>query len=336
MIMNASNKPFIIAIASLSIVAVCSIGVAVGFGLGLFDEPSAAVKPQAAQSQSAESPSADSSKSATSTSSEKSAAASSSVAGSWTDASSTSSPKSSSYVQPKSSTPIIDLSKPDDYYEMNIFLSNFAEWREFYQNGREFDREEYDVKQLVNWGMWHNAINDDKALVTKSVEVAGAPASALSREITGVPATSYPRHMKTELIEKAISQYFGIDLDLKNYNSEDGAYFEHDGEMYEGLYRGDAAPRDNVALADSAKSFNGNIVCVEFTMYCGNKSIQAVSDKSWYGLTGPKLETAMRNAGSTSITTQTGTAYVEVIGSGSDRTFNLVSFAVSDKQKKSY
>ena len=347
-----SNKSFAIAIASLSVVAVCAIGVAVGAGLGAFDNleiPWFASKPVAAQVTAATSTntSTDASSSSSTSPNEKQGTLSNDAADAAKEASAASADakstsnvieppsatSSSKSVNPTKNAAIINLSNPNDYYDVNVFLSNFAEWPEFYRNDQSFDRDDYDLRQLVNWAMWHNAINNEGTLVNKAVDVPGAPASESSRLITSAKATSYPRHMRTELIEDSIERYIGIDVDLSNYDSGDGAYYERDGVMYEGLYRGDAAPRDNVVLADSAKSLGGDVVRIDFTIYSGNSSYEVVSDTSWYGLDGKKLTAAMRSAGSSKVTTQTGTAYIEIVGTGSNRTFHLVSFKVGGDVK---
>ena len=287
------------------------------------------MKPQATQSQSAaDSNTASKSAASASTSKESASKSAASVAGD-SKASSNSSPKSSAYVMPKA-TAKVDLSDPSDYYDMNVFLSNFAEWSEFYRDGAEFDREDYDLEQIVNWAMWHNAINDETTLVTKTVEIAGATPSQISKTIGNVPATSYPRHMSTALIEDTISRYLGIDVNLKDYDSKDGAYYERDGKLYEGLYRGDAVPCDNVALADKVLDLDEDTVCVVFTIYSGNASTKVVSDDTWYSMSGNKLKSAMRAAGSKSVVIQTGTAYVQVVEQDGNRTFKLVSFKMDE------
>ena len=341
--MRKSNTPFIIAIFSLSIVAVCSIGVAVGFGLGVFDGLGASSKTAPAASQPAASASSASASAASASASDKAADKSEAAASASASSSSSdlvpdtrSSTGSSKIVQPTKHETPIDLANSTDYYDVNLFLSNFSEWPEFYRNGKSFSRENVDMRQLVNWAMWHNALNDEKTLDTKSAELPGAPESEASKGIDGIKPTTYLRNMNTDLIEQTIDRFIGLDIDLTGYNSGDGAYYERDGKVYEGLYRGSADMHDNVALANAAKSMGDNIVRVDFTIYFGNSSTKAVSDKSWYGLNGQKLEAAMHDAGATNVTTKPATAFIEVIPTNDGRTFKLVSFEINDTETKAF
>ena len=346
--MRKSNTPFVIAIVSLSIVAVCAIGVAVGFGLGAFDGLGSSGKAAPAASQAAASASASASTSASAASesaaskaAEKSEAAASAGASASAGSSSAdlvpdtrSSTGSSKIVQPTQHATAIDLANTTDYYDVNLFLSNFSEWPEFYRNGKSFARDNVDMRQLVNWAMWHNALNNESTLDTNAADLPGAPESEASKGIDGIAPTTYLRSMSTELIEQTIESYTGLDVDLAGYNSGDGAYYERDGKMYEGLYRGSADMHDNVALANSVKSMGDNVVRVDFTIYFGNSSTKAVSDKSWYGLNGQKLEAAMRAAGATNVTTKPATAFIEVVPTNDGRTFRLVSFELNDVEHK--
>lgn len=341
--MRKSNTPFLVAIVSLSIVGVCAIGVAVGFGLGAFggqgvSSKAAPVASQLVVSASAESTSA-SSESASSKADEKSTAkASASASSPSADAvpDTRSSVGSSKIVQPTKHETPIDLTNATDYYDVNLFLSNFSEWPEFYRNGMSFTRDNANMRQLVNWAMWHNALNDEKTLDTKSAELPGAPESEASKGIDGIKPTTYLRNMSTDLIEKTIERFIGIQVDLTGFNSGDGAYYERDGKMYEGLYRGDASTLDNVALANSVKSMGDNVVRVDFTIFCGNSSTKIVSDKSWYGLNSQKLEAAMRAAGATKVTTTPATAFIEVVPTNDGRTFKLVSFELNNTETKAF
>ncbi len=316
----------IIAIAAIVVIAIAAIAFAMG------TQATPAGQSGGNETASAPSSKSTSASSATATSTAATASADSATASPSASAPATSSSESASATSSSSvaqaSAPLVDLSNPDDYYDVNIFLSNFAEWPSFYENGRTYDRANYDLKQLVNWGMWHNAINNEGTLVYESVDLPGAPASEASKGIGGIPATRYLRHMDTSLIANSISRYMGIDANLSGFNPGDGSYYERDGVMYEGTYRGDAPPLGHVALTDGIETVDDNTIRARFTIYSGPYSTQIVSDKSWYGLDGPSLESAMLAAGTSSVGRKTGTATIEVIGSGDNRSLKLVSFAV--------
>lgn len=232
---------------------------------------------------------------------------------------------------PAPASALIDLSNPTDYYDINIFLSNFAEWDPFYRyDGHPYDRNNYDLRQLVNWGMWHNAINNDGTLIYEEAYLPDAPDTQTGDVGGSDSRKAYPRHMETSRIENSISRYMGIDLDLSGYNSGDGAYYEQGGLMYEGLYRGDSPWLRNVALADRVEDVGNGQVRVNFTIYIENGSNEygVISDKSWYGLNPSELEQAMYADGARGFSMCSGTAVVDVNGSGSDRTFTLASFSV--------
>ena len=231
---------------------------------------------------------------------------------------------------PAPASALIDLSNSTDYHDINLFLSNFAEWESFYKYGNSFNRDSYDLEQLVNWGMWHNAINNDGTLIREQTVLPEAPDTEASQGIDGLDPKTYLRHMETARIEKSIKRYMGIDVDLAGYSDGTGRYYEQGGQMYEGIYRGDAPAVRDVSLASSVEDLGGNQARVHFTIYCeyGPNCIKIVDDKSWYGLSGDALEQAMIADGAPGVDKHEGTAVVEVVGSGSDRSFKLVSFEV--------
>ena len=328
-VQNGFPKGAVIAIAAIAVAAIAAIAIVVNVMGAPTKQGGSSQAAIASSSQSA-------SKSATAAtpSAEASATSATAAVSSSDSAASSSATASSSQAAPSTTTPaqasapLIDLADSGDYYDINIFLSNFTEWVEFYTNGRTYDRSNYDLKQLVNWGMWHNAINNDGTLIKESTILPDAPNSEASRGIDGIPPHSYLRHMDTALIHNSIARYMGLDLDLSGFNPGDGSYYEQGGIMYEGLYRGSANPTDNVALVDSVEELGGNSVRVNFTVYMGYREFNAVADKSWYGLDGPSLKAAMEANGSTNITTKPGTAVVDVSGTNGDRTFTLASFEV--------
>ena len=303
------------------IVCLCAVGILVANAMGIINLQemvgrSSTSTPAATATGSAQSESAGATGSASAESSAGSASASAPAA-------------SSQAAAPK--PVLIDLSKSDDYYAINIFLSNFTEWEEFWRNGKTFDRNNPDKEQLVNWGMWHNALNNSGTLVSGETQVPGAPKASWLYEVDAKsPDNTYLRHMDTSRIEGSISRYIGLDVSLSGYDSGDGKYYESGGTMYEGTYRGAASPTDYIALADRTETIDDNLVRVEFTVYCGyNVFGSAVSDTSWYGLDGDSLTAAMKANGSSRVETKSGVAVVEYVGAGSDPAYRLVSFSVS-------
>lgn len=319
----------IVGIIAVSVVVIIAAVAVIVFVLKPFGSSENTPTPDSVQvaSQLSSSASQTSSSAASSSAAASSASASSSSSVSSSSASSSSAASSSA----SASTPApISLSDSDDYYDINIFLSNFAEWLPFWEGGKKFDRDNYDMDQVIEWGMWHNALNNSEAIEEGSYRLSGAPASEASKGIDGISSDTYLRRMQTSAIDRSIQRYLGLNLSLSGYESSAGRYCERDGYMYEGTYRGTSNPIDNVVLSTNVEGLGKNTMRVDFTIYMGSHEFQEVADKSWYGMSGSDLEAAMLANGSTGVAKKTGTAVVEVVGSGNDRSFQLVSFQVND------
>ena len=225
----------------------------------------------------------------------------------------------------------INLANKNDYYDLNIFLSNFAEWPEFYWRAKSFDRDRYDKEHLVNWGMWHNALNNKGTLERGQYDLEDAPAASWSKEIGDrTPKSQYSRRMKTDLIEKSIARYIGLSINLKGYDSGNGDYYERDGYVYEGTYRGSASPVGNVVLSQSVEAIGTNKVRVKFKLFESSAAVsEALTTKDWYGMTDSELAAAMKKATGNEPRIKYGTAVVDVAGSGDPR-FKLAAFSVAE------
>lgn len=318
--------PFAIGGAALVVI----IGAAVVLAIGVFGNGSSSSKEatNAAGNQASVTATAPSDSSSTTEAADESTGESASGSEQQTQAQSQSGAEPQTSAQSQSST-LVDLSNPTDYYDLNIFLSNFSEWPEFWEHST-FNRSTANNEKLVNWGFWHVVLNDSSALESGSFTPSGAPASSGSKEIEKGDPKMYPRRVETSRIQTAISRFIGSDLNLSGYNSGNGSYFEQGGYMYEGLYRGSVQVSDGTVLATDVSDAGNGTVNVKFTLYiAGTEFNEAVSDKSWYGMSDSELRAAMSGAQGRKVTTHPGTATVEVIGTGGDRAFKLVSFAVN-------
>ena len=62
---------------------------------------------------------------------------------------------------------------------------------------------------------------------------ANQPAASWSKEARDAkPKSQYSRRMKTDLIEKSIARYVGLDISLSGYDSGNGNYYERDGYTF--------------------------------------------------------------------------------------------------------
>jgi len=229
---------------------------------------------------------------------------------------------------PKTYSSFINLSNWSDFHDINIFLSNFAEWPAFYEQYGSFNRDSPNMKQLANWGMWHNVINNG-LLETGSYDPAGAPAPSAAIEL-GQSNLPYTRRMQTEYVNNSLQKYFGRPFDLSGYNPGDGSYYETDGYLYEGLYRGSESDTCRFAVVDGVTDIGGSLVSVDFSIVkCWSSQSQIKPSDYWYGMSYDELASTLKSAGAPSVETCKAHAVVEVVGSGSDRTFQLASFSLS-------
>lgn len=221
---------------------------------------------------------------------------------------------------------LINLSNPSDYRDINLFLSNFAEWSEFWWH-KSYHGANPDKLQVVNWAFWHHALNNG-ALVREETEVPGAT-NGFSPGKSYEPGSGswFGRHTDTAGVERAINRYLGLDYDLTGFN--DGYYAESNGNLYESAMRGSALPEGIIALANNATDLGNGEVKVDFSLYTA--SLDMISDKSWYSLTPEQAKARIEREGNADLWLNdvTGQAVVNVSGTGNDRSLTLVSFTTS-------
>lgn len=150
----------------------------------------------------------------------------------------------SSEVQPTlppASFSTIDLSDPDTYRQVNVFLSNFSEG-----GVRFFSVDDPGYPELVSWAYYHAEVNSP-SLVEDCYEM----------------RDDYPvnRRLSEKNILKILQRFFGerIDSDAVAKVCEDGYYY---GTMTDGEFSGYA-----FSLADSITDLGGNRFEVKFHVY---------------------------------------------------------------------
>ena len=192
--------------------------------------------------------------------------------------------------------PAIDLADAQQYYDANIFLSNFAEnW--VFSNG--YDRASYRMTEVLEWAFMHNALNAPDRLETGTWLIEGTMSGA-SEEFVGDIGAGGPvfsRRMQTEHITRALERYLGLLPDLagidtasdQDYGTFD--FVERDGYLYEGVYRGSALFHDNVVICTSAQAEGDNLVRLQFNVYKGgNEAGKVHQDTAWYGFSVQQVE----------------------------------------------
>ena len=178
--------------------------------------------------------------------------------------------------QVSSSASSFNVKNIGDYHDINLFLSNFAELREFWFK-KPYDGNNPNVNEVVKWGFWHHVINNN-ALVSEETEIPGTTNGFFYKQYGTTGGSWYSRHTDTAAVENAIRRYLGFDWNLTGYRG--GFFAESDGQLYESAMRGSASPRGYVALAESAKPLGGDKVEIEFNIY--PISFDMITEDKWY------------------------------------------------------
>lgn len=218
---------------------------------------------------------------------------------------------------------LVNLDNADDYYAMNLFLSNFAEWFEFWWKG-DFDRSNPDMIQVVNWGFWHYVLNND-TLQKGDYHLPGTTNGYKQGEYGTTGGSYYSRRTDTAGVENAIWNYLGIDCNLSGFSG--GFFAESDGYLYESAMRGSASPRGIVAISRSAQDIGGNDVEIELEMY--QVEFDIIKDMSWYRLTPAEVVSRAKSNSETSSLFEVypATAVVHVDKSDAKHPYKLVRFS---------
>ena len=210
-----------------------------------------------------------------------------------------------------SASAVVDLANKDEFREVNLFLSNFAELPDFWADA-DYDGDDPDPEKIIDWGFWHYAINND-VLLRGSVNVPGAG--------------TYDWSLDTDGLENSIKKYLGLDRDLTNYRS--GRFAERDGRFY---CKGNADKSRNcnyVAVAQSVSDLASGEIEVEFAIVTTSEEHQVVADSSWYTMNVDDVAESMTEEYTEDdALVAKARATLGVAGKGNDRAYELKSLSM--------
>lgn len=204
--------------------------------------------------------------------------------------------ESSEEAENKTNELAINLEDGQQYYDINLFLTNFTEYYPF-KNG--FQRAAYDTKELIEWAFWHCALNNNSLLEHGSYTVPWTN-SGFGANVTE-PGPHFSTRLSTEAITNAISRFTGIEPDIYGYDSADWdsgkTYVESEGYVYESTIRGNAITADYVTICSSAEPVEENEVRLIFNVYRCSNNPGVHPDAEWFGYSSSQVEQEIASTG---------------------------------------